>query len=97
MQWTVVIPATSPCGVSSTMIVHKEISFHCLGYLSGQQQGQLQEVDSLVHVHGMRDHLVYQRLAKALVARLSAQQSPAIKFTILEVKRGFQTMETVIE
>jgi predicted esterase len=79
------------------MIVHKEISFHCLGYLSGQQQGQLQEVDNLVHVHGMRDHLVYQRLAKALVARLSAQQSPAIKFTILEVKRGFQTMETVIE
>jgi hypothetical protein len=97
MQWMVVIPATSPCGVSSTMIVHKEIPFCCLGYVSGQQQGQLQEGDSVVHVHGVRDHLVYRRLAKALVARVSTQQSLALMFTNLEVKRGFQTMEMVME
>jgi hypothetical protein len=47
--------------------------------------------------HGVWDHLGYRRLAKALVARLSTQQSLALKFTNLEVKKRFQTMEMVIE
>jgi hypothetical protein len=92
LQLKILLPATTVGGASSITQVHHNVHFHCLGYVSGQQQGQLQEGDSVVHIHGVRDHLVYRRSAKALVARLSTQQSANIEF-----QRSFTSMEIVIE
>jgi hypothetical protein len=95
---TVLSPAVSPWGgVPYILPVQREIHFRCLGYVSGQQQGQLQEGDTVVHVHGVRDHLVYRRSAKALVARLSTEQSLALKFANKEVRRLLNDTEIIIE
>lgn len=91
------VAITQPYGVSSSLPVHEEINFRCLGYVSGQQQGQLQEGNSVVRIQGVRDHLVYRSLTKALVARLSTHQSLNLKYTDIKVERLFPTMEIVIE
>jgi hypothetical protein len=88
---------TQPYGATYTLPVLTEINFRCLGYVSGQQQEQLQDGDSVVRIHGVRDHLVYRSSTKALVARLSTQQSLDLKCTDVKVERSFPAMEIVIK
>jgi hypothetical protein len=51
----------------------------------------------VVRIHGVRDHLVYRSSTKALVARLSTQQSLDLKCTDVKVERSFPAMEIVIK
>jgi hypothetical protein len=50
-------------------------TYRFMGYVSGQQQSQIQHGDEIVSVSGMRGHVVYRPSENALIARLPADQS----------------------
>jgi hypothetical protein len=77
--------------------MQETVRFRCLGYVSGRQQGQLREGDSVVHVRGVQDYLVYRSSTKALVARLPTRQSHAAGYLSRDVTRSLDSMELVIE